>query len=573
MTDQDSPHEAHARPEWEAQRSTDAPSAAATTSHWPGWIWAVPIAAVLIVGWLALKEMVFSGPEVTVEFANAAGVQPGTTQVQYQGSKVGELSSVSLRHDLRRVQMKLQMNSAMAGHLGPGTQFWIENAKPSLADLASFKSVIAGPSIGVLPKPGKTQNLYQGFDERPQVSDFSAGREFVLYADKLHHLSNTSSVYYSGLKIGSVESADLQPDRRFQVKIFIDAKYASLVHAESRFWDAGAVQLAIQPSGPQLQLQSVAALAEGAVDMDTPPAFIDSPPATDGQQFKLFDGKETALYAPSKQAVAYQVVFPATAGGLDAGAAVKLADQRVGTVASSTLEYDAASGQLRTKAVIDLEPQHIALAGEHWSSKPRQQMDDFVSKLISQGLRARIGSSVPVVGAKDVELAFVAGAQQASLKAADPPEIPTTGGGTGIEGIMSAASTVATRLASLPLDQVGKNVRDITEHLAALTSSPQLTRSVDNLDKSLSHVEQLTADARSQVPALVTELRHVASQADSTVAQARALLNNQSGVTPTGANTAGLGQSLYELSQAARSIRALADTLNRNPSALIHGKS
>lgn len=82
MTDQDSPREAIAHPEREARRSTDTPSAIASSSRWPGWIWAVPVAAVLIVGWLALKEMVFSGPEVTVEFANAAGVQPGTTQVQ-----------------------------------------------------------------------------------------------------------------------------------------------------------------------------------------------------------------------------------------------------------------------------------------------------------------------------------------------------------------------------------------------------------------------------------------------------------------------------------------------------------
>jgi paraquat-inducible protein B len=538
----------------EAPRSTDTPSAVAQTSRWPGWIWAVPIAALLIVGWLALEELVLSGPEVTVEFSNAAGVEPGTTQVQYQGTKVGELSSVSLRRDLKRVRMTLQMNAEMAGHLGPGTQFWIENAKPSLADPASFKSVIAGPSIGMLPKPGETQKLYQGFDARPQVSDFSAGRQFVLYSDKLHHLSNSSPVYYSGLKIGSVESTAFQPDRRFKVTIFIDAQYAGLVHAETRFWDADAVQLAMQPSGPTLQLQSVAALAEGAVDMDTPPAFIDSPPAPDEQQFKLFDGKDAALYAPSKQAVAYQVVFPATAGGLDVGAAVKLAEQRVGIVTASTLEYDAASGLLRTRAVIDLDPQHITLAGEHWAQQPKRQMDDFIAKLISQGLRARIASSVPLVGPRDVEFAFVPGAQLASLQATDPPEIPTTGSGSGIDSIMTAANTVATRL-------------------AALTSSPELDQSMDNLNKSLAHVEQLTANAQSQVPALVTELRRVASQTDSTVAQARALLNNQSGVTPTGADTAGLAQSLYELSQAARSIRQLADTLNRNPGALIHGKS
>jgi paraquat-inducible protein B len=548
-------------------------TAIAHRSLWPGWIWAIPIAALLIVGWLAFKQIVGAGPEVTIEFATASGIQPGSTSVEYQGLKVGQVDSVHLEKDLEHFKVTAQMDAAMKGHLGKGTLFWIANAHPSLTNLASLRSIISGPTIQILPELGPKQKLYYGFSRRPAVLEGVPGRHYILHADRLGHLSRSSPVYFGGYDVGNVESTTLEPDQRFIITIFIRAPYDKFVHTGTRFWNAGAVNLALQPNGPQLQLGPIAALVQGAVDFETPFGLGKEAEAPDNQQFTLYDSKDAATYAPSPQAVTYRVAFPAVAGGLDTGAGVDLAGKRIGTVTESGLEYDSTSGTLITRATIALEPDQIGLTGgARWSDNPRQQMNAIMAKLISQGLRAQLGSAVPMVGPSEVKLIFAQGETQLGLIPGTPPEIPAVNGGSGINGIMTAMNRVVGKLGALPLDQIANNVREITGRLAALSRSPQLTASLDRLNQSIANVEHLTATASAEVPELVTELRRVASQASATVAQARAVLNNQSGVTTTGVQTAGLQQTLYELSQAARAVRQLADMIDRNPTVLIRGK-
>ncbi|HEX5328543.1 MAG TPA: hypothetical protein VFW75_17945, partial [Acetobacteraceae bacterium] len=64
----------------------------------------------------------------------------------------------------------------------------------------------------------------------------------------------------------------------------------------------------------------------------------------------------------------------------------------------------------------------------------------------------------------------------------------------------------------------------------------------------------------------------VAIEAEGTVAGARQLIASTAGEGPMGLNSAGLGQTLFEVSRAAQAIRELAEFLARDPSALIQGR-
>ncbi len=574
--DQGSLPERHAVHEHDADASyrvTPEPSPAKEqVSRWPGWIWAVPIAAVAIVGYLAFKQLAVSGPAVTVTFQTAGGVQAGNTQVKYQGVKVGEVEAVHLGKNLQRVEVRLRMDADMEGHLGSGTEFWIAGQSPSLGNLASLKSIITGPYIGVIPHDGKTQHNVQGLAQQPVTPQTVPGQHYVMLASTLGNLGRGSAVIYHGDNAGYVEQTSFQADGSFRIGVFVKAPYDGLVRTGTRFWDAGAVQLSMQPNGPKLQFQSVSAVLQGAVSFETPAGTAGGSAAPAHHTFTLYSSKQAAEYAPGPNAVRYRVVFQAAAGGLSDGAAVELAGKRVGTVVSSELQYDAPSGQLQEAVTLALEPSRIALTGSGEWTDPRKQMDAMLDKLVSQGLRAQLGSFVPVVGVKDVELAYVAGPSQTPLMPGNPPEIPSASGGGGIEDILTAVNRVTGKLDALPIDQIAANVRTITARAAELAQSSQLKTALQNMDRSVANVERLTASADAQVPAIVAELRRVATQAQATIASARSLLNNQSGVTATGLQTAGLSQTLYELSEAARSVRQLADYLDRHPSALIRGR-
>ena len=254
--------------------------------------------------------------------------------------------------------------------------------------------------------------------------------------------------------------------------MFVNAPFDKLVHAGTRFWDASAVQVAMAAAGPRLQFQSVPALFEGAVDFMTPPGS--GAPARAGAQFRLYHGRDAAKHAPDGRAVAYRVVFHAgEAGGLTQGAAVTLEDKRVGTVTHSTLQYDPASGRLDTVATLAIEPSDIALAGAQWAADARPQMNALLARLIGEGLRARLGSAIPVVGGKTVELAFVPAPAKASLGGGDVPEIPT-GPASDVSGIIASVNAVTAKLNAMPIDRIAQEVHQATQHIAALTASPQL---------------------------------------------------------------------------------------------------
>jgi paraquat-inducible protein B len=328
----------------------------------------------------------------------------------------------------------------------------------------------------------------------------------------------------------------------------------------------------MQSGGPSIELQSPAALLQGAIAFETPPGAAAGTIAPGNPQFTLYPSKDAALYAPGPAAVAYTVIFDASGGGLADHASVELAGKRVGTVQSSRLVFDPQTGAVEEQATLDLEPSLMPLTpGTTWT-QPRQQMNTLLNKLIARGLRAELGSAVPFVGATDIQLTFTAARSDAGLLPGNPPGILTQSGGNDIQGIMTALNSISSKLNSLPLDQIGQNVEAIAARAADLASSKQLKQTLNNLNESVANVQHLTAAAYRQIPRLIAGLRAVAAETDAAVGSARTLLNNESGVTATGVETAGLSQTLYQLSEAARAVRELADYLDRHPSALIRGR-
>jgi len=353
------------------------PPAREHTSVWPSWIWAIPIAAVAIVAWLVVKQIAIVGPVVVVSFINAAGISAGNTKVDYNGMQVGTVQSVHLTSDLNHVEVHIRMHSEMAGHLGPGTKFWISSG-PNLTNLASLRAIIAGPTIEMSPHRGKTQHYFIGLQQPPTLIAQTPGRNFVLTTEQKGNLSAGASVYYKDKNVGTVAWIKLRPDNSFKLGVFIKAPYDALVHDGTRFWASSAVQFSMQGHGPRIELQSPAALLQGAIAFNTPSAATAEAAAPEDHQFTLYSNRDAAQYAPGPDAVTYGVTFVASGGGLADNASVELAGKRVGTVQSSRLVFNLQTGAVEEQATLDLEPSLMALApGATWAH-PRQQMNRLV---------------------------------------------------------------------------------------------------------------------------------------------------------------------------------------------------
>ena len=57
----------------------------------PELIWAIPIVAALIGGWLAVRAIRAHGPTITISFRDAGGLVAGKTKIKYRDVEVGEV--------------------------------------------------------------------------------------------------------------------------------------------------------------------------------------------------------------------------------------------------------------------------------------------------------------------------------------------------------------------------------------------------------------------------------------------------------------------------------------------------
>ncbi len=553
----------------------NSPQAEFRPSRWPGWIWAVPAGALLIVGWLGLRYLLQQGHDVTVRFDTAGGVQAGNTKVKYDGMVVGQVESVALEKDLQHVDVKLQFNSDMDGHLGPGTRYWIAGTNISLSNLSSIRSAISGPYIAVDPRSGNTVSKTDGLKKPPVMKDTEPGREVVLETGERGNISRDTPVYFLGEKVGEVLSYTLDPfKRQFRITAFIHAPYDDLVRPDTRFWNAGPVHFSTSPSGPTVAFESLPALLQGAIAFETPTDGPDEKPSPKDAVFKLNADKQTAEDAPPSDGVPFTVSFDGQQTGLPVGAPVQLVDTPIGSVSKSTLEYDAATGSLRTQATIVITPWklHIINASTAAASDPRAEVDDMMRRLVAQGLRAEMAKSTPVVGGDIIKLHFVPAAKPETLGDGDPPSIPTQSA-SGVSAILTKANDIMDKVNGMPIDQIADEVQQATKKLATLSQSPELTRSLSDLHQSLRNIQSITTDARQQVQPLLIQVREAAAQAKDAVRSARSVLSSQAGGVNSASQTAALPDTLYELGRAARSLRELADYLDQHPEALIEGRS
>ena len=541
-------------------------SAVERRSRWPGWIWAVPLAAVGIVAWLAVRSWSTSGPDVVVIFPEIANLKPGNTKVKYQTAEVGEVEDVRMDKDLRHMRVTLSLHADMQGHLGPGTRFWIAGKQLSLTNL-DIGSLISGPFVAVDPKPGAPGGEFNGLPQPPAVRFSDKGSLFALHADRLGGVGRGTPIYNLGEQVGTVQDYRMVGGRGFEIDAFIDAPNDALVHSGTRFWNAGAVHVSTAGGGPSVQLQSLPALFDGAIAFETPAGPTEGPESKPHDQFTLYDSKDTAENAPGSDAVSYRMVFNNASGLLERNAAVKLMGARVGSVTGANLVWNPATRQLSIDARVALEPSRIALAGGAVWNAPRAQMDALMRHLIGEGLRAQLSSSPPVIGGQIVTLRITPG-QRGTLLTGDPPEIPTASE-SGVADIMAKASDVANKIDQLPLPQIAENVQTATGNLSKLTASPDLSDTLRNVDRSSADLEDVTSAARRQLPATLAGVRQAVAAAQASLASARDLMSVGGSSAPQSGDLPG---TLYEVTRAARSLRELSDLLDRHPEALLTGR-
>ena len=155
----------------------------------------------------------------------------------------------------------------------------------------------------------------------------------------------------------------------------------------------------------------------------------------------------------------------------------------------------------------------------------------LIDAMVAHGVRAQLRTGNLLTGAVFVALDFFPGAPPATVDWSQTPvQLPTIPGQ--LQVMETKITDVINKLDKMPLQQIG-----------------------DELTTAIAELDQTLVAARG------------------TLVSARGTLTNTASLTePNSAQLQQMNSTLQEVSRAARSLRVLADYLERHPEALLRGK-
>jgi paraquat-inducible protein B len=502
-------------------------------------IWLVPIVALLLGIWMVIYTLRSQGPEITIVFSSAEGIEAGKTKLKLLSVDVGLVESAGLAEDLERVVVKARLEKAAAPLLREDTQFWVVRPRIGTGGVSGLGTLLSGGYIQLAPGTGaKGRREFVGLEEPPVTPTGTPGLQLRLVSDHAGSVSSGDPILYKGFRVGRVESAEFDvPSQQMQYGAFIEAPYDDLVTSATRFWDASGISVSATSDGIQVETASLETLLIGGVAMGLPKDVEPGAPVESGARFELHPNQASVNERPYAHALEYVVQFPQSVRGLQPGAPVEFRGIAAGRVERVLLRELAALGLRGQGApipvLIRIEPGRLALPD---SEQGTAALAEALVNGVANGLRASLATGSLITGSLYVAMDMYPDEPPAEIGSfAGRPTIPTIA--SGLAGIQHKLASLLDNLNALPLEGTVAQAERTLRELNAILGS----------------------DAMQQLPASL----------DATLAELRLALGSISADSPL---QQGLLGTIAELDRAIESLGGFLETLEEQPNALIFNR-
>ncbi len=500
-------------------------------------VWVIPIVAALVGGFVAWRAIASRGPEITITFKTAAGLEAGKTKVKYKDVEVGMVESVELAPDLKGIVCHARMVPGADAWLHDKTQFWVVKPRISGGQVTGLETLLEGAFIGMDPVlEGEKTRDFAGLEVAPIVTLTEPGRYYVLRSERAGAIDVGTPVYFQHIAVGKVVSSQLDPNDDFVItRVFVAEPYEKRVHADTRWWNASGIDMKLSAEGFSVDTQSLISILIGGIAFETPGEEHGDPVAAE-TTFALHENRQAAEERAYTFATPYRLHFDQTVRGLSIGAPVMFRGIQIGVVTDIDLQFDPTSKVgFHIPVTIKLQPERFMGGRAPVSDEVRRSV---VDRMIANGLRAQLRSGNLLTGQMFVALDLFPDAAPAKVDwSGKVPELPTVPGS--IEEITNNLTRLADRLGKVPVEQIGA---DLKNSLASLSIT--LKRSEDT----------------------GPELKATLQAVQKTLANTNALIGPDSTVNNE------LRRTLIELSEAARALSRAANQFESQPDSVIFGK-
>lgn len=520
-------------------------------------IWLIPLVAAVIAAWLGWRTVSQQGSVVTLSFRGADGLTAGQTRVRHKAVELGEVETIRLSDDMSHVIVTVRMRREAEPYLTEKARFWVVRPRLSSGSLAGIETLVSGSYIEMDPggRDGERRLEFTGLEQPPGVRTGEPGRTFTVKAQRIGSLGPGAPVFYRDITVGEVLGYDIGDGTGpVDVQLFIRAPYDGFVRHGTHFWNASGLSVQIGGEGVHVEVASLQAVLSGGVAFDSPRrSRPDAAEAEAGTEFPLYNSFGEAQASGYSTKLSFVTYFESSVRGLSRGAPVEFFGIQVGTVSNIALELNPATGDARVRVQLEVQPERIM-------DQDAAKADDALEgtrRLVQRGMRAQLQTASYLTGQRVVALDFVANPRPADVVVeGDSIVLPSQGGG--LDNILVAVNDIAGKLDRLPLDQIGQNLN------GALRSASGAMASVQDLMKKAD--AGLTPTLR-RLPEITAGLQETVARAGRTVGSIETSYGNNSQFQRE------LERAMTQVGDTARSIRLLADFLDRHPEALVRGRA
>jgi len=502
----------------------------------PSTVWLIPLVAILIGAFLVYRNFADRGPRVTISFESAEGLEAGKTKIKYKDVELGLVDSITLAEDFSHVIVSAELVKSAEAYLTENTRFWVVRARVAAGRVTGLGTLLSGAYIGVDPSTeGSEERDFTGLEVQPIVTSEDLGTIFAMRSTSGGSYQIGSPVYYRRIRVGEIVSSKLsESGDSVEVQAFVQAPHDDRVKTSTRFWNASGFDVSLDAEGVRVDTASVISLLIGGISFDTSETLEDASAPPRGHVFPLFRNRQEATSRTYTVKQRFLLSFDESLEGLSEGAPVMFFGIKIGQVLDVKLEFDRDTLEFTLPVLIEIEPERIQRRQE-LAADPEAQ----VQALVDRGMRARLKSGNLITGQKEVELVILDDAEPAQARTVGRYlEIPTVP--TPFDQLRSNVTDVVARLSKIPFEDIGAN----------------LDQSLVRLSATLENTEDLTRKLDEDVMPGITASAQGASEL----------------LSPTSTFSTELRRLLLELGQAARSLRLMADYLERHPESLVRGK-
>lgn len=514
-----------------------------TKSSWlPSLVWLVPLIAALIGIGLVIKSVRERGPEITISFRNAEGLEPGKTQVKYKDVEIGMVKTIKLSKDLSRVLVNVQLKKEAEDFAVKSSRFWVVRPRVGASGVSGLGTLLSGAYIGAdAGRSQDTETDFTGLETPPAVTADQKGAQYVLRGDSLGSIDIGSPVYYRRVLVGQVVGFSLDKDGTgVTFNVFVNAPYDQYVGTNSRWWQASGVDLRLDSSGFKLNTQSLATVILGGIAFQSPPGQGNGDTAPNNTVFRLGSDQADAMREPDGEPLQVVMNFNQSLRGLAVGAPVDFRGIVLGEVTHIGIDFDPKTKNFRMPVTANIYPERLGRRfRETIESKGEPARREILERLVQHGLRGQLRTGNLLTSQLYVSLDFFPKAPAVKIDPsrvpAELPTVPNT-----LDELQLQVADIAKKLDKVPFDQIGANLNH------ALANADKLFRQLDT--------------------EVAPQARDTLSAAKQTFSTAEATLQQDS---PLQSDVRG---ALKELTRKLQSLNALSDYLERHPESLLKGK-